>query len=104
MRVWHGLVLAALVVLTSACAPRTVPLPPPGNPTFPEFQQPLPPADLAGSPLARQNERAWQFLQAGDLRNADREASVALKAQSLFYPAQTTAAYVALARKVARAA
>jgi tetratricopeptide (TPR) repeat protein len=104
MRVWHGLVLAAFLALASACAPRTVPLPPPGNPTFPEFVQPRPPADLAGSPMASQNERAWRFLQAGDLRGADREVSIALKAQPTFYPAQATAAYLALARKDARAA
>ena len=104
MRLWPGLLLVALIALTSACAPKTVALPPAGKPTFPEFIQPVAPAALAASPLARQNERAWQYLQAGDLRNADREAGVALKAQPSFYPAQATSAYVALARKDARAA
>jgi tetratricopeptide (TPR) repeat protein len=93
--------LAFLVVLAfvSACAPRTAPLPVAGPAHFPEFMPPSAPGALANSPLAAQNQRAWLFLQAGDLRGAEREAAIALKAQPNFYPAQATGAYVALARR-----
>ena len=43
--------------------------------------------------------RGWQFLQAGDLRNAEREFKVALILAPEFYPAQTGLGYVELARK-----
>jgi tetratricopeptide (TPR) repeat protein len=104
MRARAVLLLLALVTLVSACAPRTAPLPPPGAARFPEYVQPTVPPGLATSPLAGQNARAWQFLQAGDLRAAEREVGVALKAQPGFYPAQTTAGYIALSRKEFKAA
>src|SRR5690242_792625 len=93
--------LAVLVVLAfiSACAPKTAPLPVAGPAHFPEFLQPIAPGPLASSPLAAQNQRAWLFLQAGDLRGAEREMAIALKAQPNFYPAQATGAYAALARR-----
>jgi tetratricopeptide (TPR) repeat protein len=89
----------AILAIVSACAPKTVSPPPPGPPHFPEYVQPTAPAGLASSPLAQQNARAWQFLQAGDTRNAEREVAAVLKAQPTFYPAQTTSGYIALARK-----
>lgn len=104
VRLWAGFVLLALAAFASACAPKTVALPAAAAPVFPEFVKPAVPANLAGSSQARQTERAWLFLQAGDLRNAERESAAALKAQPSFYPAQATSAYVALARKDARAA
>jgi tetratricopeptide (TPR) repeat protein len=93
--------LAVLVVLAfiPACAPKTAPLPVAGPAHFPEFLQPIASGPLASSPLAAQNQRAWLFLQAGDLRGAEREMAIALKAQPNFYPAQATGAYVALARR-----
>ncbi len=106
MRAPSFIVLAALLGLISACAPKVVPLlPVAGPPHFPEeFVQPTVPSQMAGSPLAGQNDRAWLFLQAGDLRNAERETSVALKAQPGFHPAQSTSAYIALARRDAKGA
>ena len=104
MRARSFIVLAALLGLVSACAPKAVPLPVAGPPHFPEFVQPTAPSQMAGSPLAEQNDRAWLFLQAGDLRNAERETSVALKVQPGFHPAQSTAAYITLARRDAKSA
>jgi tetratricopeptide (TPR) repeat protein len=43
-------------------------------------------------------DRGWQYLQIGDLRNAEREFAAALKQQAAFYPADAANAYVALAR------
>ena len=104
MRTFVLFALAAVIGAASACAPKTAPLPAPGAPQFPDYVVPSVPADLANGVAARQQARAWQFLQAGDLRTADRENALALKAQPGFYPAQTTAAYIALARKDAKGA
>jgi tetratricopeptide (TPR) repeat protein len=103
MRAFRACAGLVLMVLAAACATRTPSLPAPSAPHFPDFVQPSIPPDLAG-PFAERTDRAWLFLQAGDLRTADRETSSVLKARPEFYPAQTTAAYVALARKDAKAA
>jgi tetratricopeptide (TPR) repeat protein len=95
-------VLFGLLAVVSACAPKVTPLPAPGAAHYPDFLKPTVPASLASPTVSRQLERAWLFLQADDLRGADRELAPALKASPSFYPAQATAAYVALARKDAR--
>ncbi len=95
-----GLALAA----TIACATRPIELPVVATPQFPEFVQAHVPAALVGSPTARHHERAWVFLQAGDLPNADREIGEALKGAPTFAPAEADAGYLALARKDAQAA
>ncbi|HEY2774606.1 MAG TPA: S-layer homology domain-containing protein [Candidatus Binatia bacterium] len=90
-----------MLVVTMACAEKTtmVALPAVTTPHFPDFVRPVVPADLAALPAASNEDRAWQFLQAGDLRNADREVAVALKLSAGFYPAETTGGYVQLAQK-----
>lgn len=90
--------------MLSACAPKTVPLPPAGVVRFPDFIEPTAPADLASTPAASAGARAWRFLQAGDIRSAEREVAAALKLAPAYFPAQVTAAYAALARKDAGAA
>jgi tetratricopeptide (TPR) repeat protein len=92
------------VVLASACAPKTVPLPDVTNPKFPDFVAPPISPEDATSPVAAAEARAWQFLQAGDLKTAERELSVALKAAPAFIPAETALGYVELARKDPKAA
>ncbi len=96
--------MLAVLTLVSACAPKTATVVAPSAPLFPEFVQPTVPATLAGSAIAARGLRAWQLLQAGDLRAAEGEAAAVLAAQPGFYPAETTAAYVALARRDARTA
>lgn len=98
------LALSLLMSLWSACAPRIVPAPVITTPRYPDYIQPAVPAALAGTEAANHHDRAWRFLQAGDLRNAERETAVALKMSSAFYPAETTSGYVALARAEPRAA
>jgi tetratricopeptide (TPR) repeat protein len=73
-------------------------------PRFPDFVRPAIPPDLIRLPAASNSERAWQFLQAGDTHNADREVAAALKLSAAFYPAETTGGYVQLAEKDAKAA
>jgi tetratricopeptide (TPR) repeat protein len=106
MRARAAVLLASVLATASACAHTAVivALPAVTTPHFPDFVQPTIPAELAGSQAAMNQERAWLFLQAGDLRNADREVSTALKAAAAFYPAETTGGYVALAQKDAKSA
>ncbi|MGE3957713.1 MAG: S-layer homology domain-containing protein [Vicinamibacterales bacterium] len=104
MRAGAVAVIVVATGLSSACAPRTMPLPVVAAPLYPDFVQPTVPADQAETPAARQSVRAWVFLQSGDLRSARREVAAALKARPGFHPAQATSAYVALADKDVRQA
>jgi tetratricopeptide (TPR) repeat protein len=90
--------------LQIACAPKTVDLPVVTAPRFPDFMKPAVPAALAGSAIAQHHERAWTFLQAGDLQRADTEIGAALKTDPGFFTAEIDSAYVALARKDPQAA
>jgi tetratricopeptide (TPR) repeat protein len=84
---------------SSACAPKPVLAPVVTAPKFPEFTRPPVPPALAADPAGPGYERAWRFLQAGDFRNADRELAAVLRLSPAFYPAETAAGYVELARK-----
>jgi len=101
-----GLALIAVLALASACAEKTkvIALPVVTTPHFPDFVRPVVPSDLATLPAATNQDRAWQFLQAGDLHNADSEVSAALKLSPNFYPAETTGGYIELAQKDAKSA
>jgi tetratricopeptide (TPR) repeat protein len=93
----------ALAIVVGACAAKTTtPLPAPSAAKFPEFIQPPVPRSLAANPAAvTSQQRGWQFLQAGDLRNAEREFKLALAVAPQFYPAETSLGYLELARKEA---
>jgi tetratricopeptide (TPR) repeat protein len=97
------LLLAALV-FTSACAPKTVPAPVVTAPKYPDFMRPAVPPALANGIAAESASRGWAFLQAGDLKTAEREFSAALKATPAFYPAESSLGYVELARADVKAA
>ena len=77
-RVAFALALLALALTAAACATRVVPVPVVVTPKFPDFLRPECPA-LASTDAALLHDRAWRFLQAGDLRNAERELGLALK-------------------------
>lgn len=104
MRRLSAVALAGLVALATACAARVIPTPIVTTPTFPAFILPAIPPELAGSVAAPIHERAWLFLQAGDLRNAEQEVALALRLAPEFYPSETTAGYVELARNDPREA
>src|SRR5215475_1962752 len=106
MRTTAGLMLIGVLAFATACAERTkaVAVPTVTAPHFPDFVRPVVPPDLATLPAAVNQDRAWQFLQAGDLRNADSEVAAALKLSPTFYPAETTGGYVELAQKDAKSA
>jgi tetratricopeptide (TPR) repeat protein len=97
------LLLVSLALMV-ACAPPRVPLPQVALPAFPDFVQPAIPAALAGTAAAEQERRGWIFLQAGDVKNADRELSAALRAAPDFFPAESALGYVEIARRDGRAA
>ena len=82
----------------AACAVKTAPPPPlPTTLKYPDFVYPT--ATPAAAPQAAAVERGWRFLQADDLKSADREFAAALKAAPDFFPARTGEGYVALARQ-----
>ena len=91
----------ALAVVTGACAAKTITsLPPASAPKYPEFMRPLVPQAFANLPAAvTSQDRGWQFLQAGDFRNAEREFRLALNTAPQFYPAEVSLGYLELARK-----
>lgn len=93
-----------LLLGASACAPKTATVPAVTTPQYPEYVHPVVPSDLAAGSVGAQHERAWLFLQAGDLRSAEREATAVLRQQPTFFPTQTVSGYLALARKEERTA
>lgn len=99
MRALVVLMLGLLAAAAAACAPKIVAAPPVTAPRFPEFIKPAVPPALAGTSAAILHDRAWRFLQAGDLKSAERELGLALRAEPTFYPAEAASGYVDLARK-----
>jgi len=97
-------VLLVVLICASACAPKTVPAPVVTAPKFPDYIRPAVPTAFNGSPAAENASRGWAFLQAGELKTAEREFAAALKAEPAFYPAETSLGWVELARKDIKAA
>ncbi len=104
MRTSQRLAILAVLIVVGACAPKSVPVPVVSAPKFPDYIEPTVPATLAGTAAADRQARGWQFLQAGDLRNAEREFAAALRTEAAFYPAETGLGYLELARNDSRAA
>lgn len=100
-RIVSSLVLLAVVV---GCAPRTV-VPPaaPGAPRHPEFVFPAA-VDALPARLLEEHQAAWQTLQAGDARGAERRYGALLKRAPDFYPAHAGLGYVAVSRNNLKAA
>lgn len=99
LRAWLPSLTVALCVVMVGCASKTVAPVAPGAPHYPEFIAPSAPANLARPDVVKRHDAAWQFLQAGDLRAAERQFAAVLKEQPAFYPAAAGLGYVALARK-----
>jgi tetratricopeptide (TPR) repeat protein len=93
-----GAVLSALV-MGAGCAPRTAAAPgdvAPGAARYPDFAFPEIPGGLEAGDAAARHQRAWNRLQAGDLRGAERD--FAALASTGFYPASAGLGYVNLAQ------
>ena len=99
------LALAVLLAAAAACAPKPPDLPAStGVSKFPDFIFPAAPGDM-GTPAAQERHKAgWLWLQAGDLRAAERNFDTTLKLVPDFYPAEAGLGYVELARKDHKAA
>ena len=89
-----------LLAIAAACAAKKPELPPPSAPArYPEFIFPAALATL-GTPAAHERHQAgWLWLQAGDLKAAERNFDAALGLSGDFYPAEAGLGYVQLARK-----
>ena len=100
----HSSRLAAIITLLllacAACGPKRLELPPPAAAAkYPDFVFPAVVAGL-GTPAAHERHQAgWLWLQAGDIRAAQRNFEAALKLSEDFYPAETGLGYVGLAKK-----
>src|ERR1051326_3159659 len=94
----------ALLAARAACAPKPVPPPLVTAPKFPDFMPPVIPASLAANPAVINQDRGWRFLQAGDMKIAERHVDTALKVAPTFYPADAGLGYVEMARKDYKAA
>lgn len=95
-------VLAATLALITACASRVVP-PVVTAPRHPDFLFPVSPEGTAPAAIER-IERGWQFLQGGDLRNAEREFAEVLKRDPALASGEAAMGYLGLARGDAAAA
>lgn len=99
------LALAALSVVAScAKTPPVLPAAVAGAPKFADFVYPAAAPELAPADIRERHGVAWQFLQAGDTRAAEREFTAVLKQAPDFYPAEAGLGYIGLARKEAAAA
>ena len=99
-------ILAILLVLAGCAAktPVTVPAPAAAAPRFADFVFPAAGPDLAAPAVLTQHTAAWQLLQTGDPKSAERDFTAILKVTPDFYPAEAGLGYAALARKDAQAA
>jgi tetratricopeptide (TPR) repeat protein len=88
----------AMTIGLAACAARTVEPPLVTAPRYPAFIEPVVPADLANGEAAVHQNRAWRFLQSGDVRAAEREVTLALRVNPRFHPAETTGGWIELAQ------
>ncbi len=99
------IVLTAVLVALSAaaCAPKAVAPAPPGAPKYAEFVFPTAGGSVPAD-VAEQHQAAWQALQAGDVRGAERRYAALLKRAPDFYPSHAGLGYVAMARDNMKAA
>jgi tetratricopeptide (TPR) repeat protein len=92
-------VLAVVAAVAAGCAPRTAPpVVAPAAPRHPEFIFPEPDT-VVPQQVLDEHKAAWNLLQSGDTRAAERRFNTVIKRTTLFYPAETGLGYAALARE-----
>jgi tetratricopeptide (TPR) repeat protein len=84
-------------VVAAGCAARTLP-PVVTTAKYPDFMFPSAPADTSPELMARLKD-GWQYLQADDVRSAEREFQAALKQRPKWAPAEAALGYAAMARR-----
>ena len=87
-----------LVALVAACAPKATVVTAPGAPRHPEFVFPAA-AEAPPPEVLAEHQAAWNVLQSGDARGAERRFAAVLNRAPEFYPAHTGAGYAALSRR-----
>ena len=93
-----GIVLAvALASLTWSCAAKPPVALPTTGPRYPDFMYPRPPDRVGDDRLRGRHERAWQMLQAGDVRGASREFLAIAQRTPSFYPSAVGLGYALVA-------
>ena len=93
-------IVSVVILLAVACGPKTLPEPPAvAVPKYPDFMFPSVPQVLGPPAAVDRHTAGWGWLQAGDLRAAERSFNTALKQSAQFYPAEVGLGYVALAQK-----
>ena len=98
-RTTGGLLFLLTLMVTAACGPRRLELPPPAAAAkYPDFVFPAVVAGLGTQAAQERHHAGWLWLQAGDLRAAERNFQAALQHSADFYPAETGLGYVGLAR------
>ncbi len=98
-RALRRLGLAMLMAGLAGCAAKAPPLPTVTTPLYPNFVFPAVPTQYDGTPSAVSHQRAWLFLQSGDLDEARRGFDDTLRGQRDFYPSDVGLAYVELAER-----
>jgi tetratricopeptide (TPR) repeat protein len=92
--------LLVLAATAAACGAKKVIDPPVvTTPKFPDFIFPAAPNGVGTPAAIERHQVGWNWLQAGDLRAAERNFNAALKQSPPFYPAEVGLGYVALAQK-----
>jgi tetratricopeptide (TPR) repeat protein len=81
--------------VAASCATR---LPVVTTPAYPSYPFPTVPQELVGTSAAVEHERAWLFLQAGDLDEAALRFAATLQATPEFHPSDAGLGFVELAR------
>lgn len=96
----------AALALAASCAKTPPALPPAagGAPKFADFVYPDAAPVVAPPAIQERHGAAWQLLQAGDTRAAEREFNAVLQQAPEFYPAEAGLGYAALAKKDAAGA
>jgi tetratricopeptide (TPR) repeat protein len=94
------IVVVAMPLAMVGCGSKPVvaPATAPGAPKFPDFVFPEAPSGLAPPDVTSRYTSAWQTLQSGDAKAADRDFAAILKQTPAFYPAEAGLGYAALAR------
>jgi tetratricopeptide (TPR) repeat protein len=97
-RAWVLAAAIGALLAGAGCAARALPGPvPPSAARYPDFSFPDIPTALSSPELDARHQGAWNALQAGDLRLAEREFTSL--ASGAYYPAAAGLGYVHLARK-----
>jgi tetratricopeptide (TPR) repeat protein len=97
-------IVFALVAIAGCAPKRAATLPTTTSPHFPDYVFPAVPGQIASPAIGAIHELAWQWLQAGDPKAAERNFTAALKQSPGFYPSEAGLGYTALARKDSREA